>query len=295
MVQIMGSLPLLPADPVLHDRLFATIGMAFAHCSAVALPSVPKESWLWSYVRGSQSLEGNFIPYANFGINGCHTIPLLGTVEEYRARLGGKKRHNLNRQVRMLRDLGGGRLELRRIEYPDEVGDLVRLMDETRRSARRGQWGRICPPAIDRREAEDLARRGLLLDYLLLCGGKPCAIIAGRQYRGVYHMDWVSRDRHLDRFSPGTTALHLAIEDLLRETSIRRIDLGYSYPAYSHSATNVVEPRASLLLLRRTIANRIGRNIHSMFRSVVRLGKACLATRPGLSPIANPMHGILAR
>jgi len=110
-IRILGSLPPLPADPAAHDLLFAALDAEFADCAAIAMTSVPTESFLWHYFHRSQSLESRFLVYAIDGVRGCHTIPLPPTVEEYRASLGAKKRYNLNRQVRLLRDRGGGRLE----------------------------------------------------------------------------------------------------------------------------------------------------------------------------------------
>jgi CelD/BcsL family acetyltransferase involved in cellulose biosynthesis len=98
----------------------------------------------------------------------------------------------------------------------------------------------------------------------------------GLKHQDVYHLDGTPRDRSLDRFSPGSSAVQLAIEDLIRSTPIRRIDLGFGSPAYSHSSTNVTELRASLLLLRRTMANRLLRGTHAMFESLIDLGKACI-------------------
>jgi hypothetical protein len=67
-----------------------------------------------------------------------------------------------------------------------------------------------------------------------------------------------------------------AREDLIENTSIKKIDLGFGEPAFSHSSTNVVESRASLLLFRETLPNRLLSEAHSKFRSFVEFGKSCL-------------------
>src|SRR5262249_15995490 len=91
-VHVLGSLPLPPADPAPHALLFEALDAGFAGCDAVAIPSVPTDSFLWGYVLGSRSLQGRFIPYQVHGVRGCHTVPLPETVEEYRARFSAKKR-----------------------------------------------------------------------------------------------------------------------------------------------------------------------------------------------------------
>jgi hypothetical protein len=204
---------------------------------------------------------------------------LPATVESYLAKFGAKRRYNLKRQTRILQDYFQGQLELRRFDSPHEVGDLVKLITPAGEFAGLSGWGGKAM-TIDRREAQDLAARGLLLIYLLIGAGRPCAALAGLKYQGIYHLDEIPRDRSLDWFSPGSTAFHLAIKDLIRSTSIRRIDLGFGEPAYPHSATNVTELRASLLLFRRTLANRLLRATHATFESLIDLGKICIGRAP---------------
>jgi hypothetical protein len=100
----------------------------------------------------------------------------------------------------------------------------------------------------------------------------------GLKYRGVYHVDSIPRGRTLDRFSPGSAAVQLAVEDLICNSPIQRIDMGFGSPAYSHSATNVIEPRANLLLFRRTLSNRLRRLTHATFESLIDLGKTKIGT-----------------
>ena len=226
-VRILGSVPLLPADPVPHDLLFATLDQAFAGCQVIAMPSVPTDSFLWHHVHESEFLKAKFLRYAMHGVRGCHIIPLPATVESYLAKFSAKRRYNLKRQARILRDHFGGRLELRRFDSPHQIGDLVNLITPTGEFAGLQRWGESKALTIDRREAESLAARGLILIYLLIGAGRPCAALTGLKYQGVYHLDGMPRDRSLDRFSPGSTAIHLAIEDLIRNTSIRRVDMGF--------------------------------------------------------------------
>ena len=279
-VSILGSLPLLPADSVLHDRLFAALDEAFPSCDVIAMASVPTESFLWHHVRQSRFLESRFILYPIGGVRDCHTVPLPETMQEYHSRLSSKRRYNLRRQARLLRVLHRGQLELRRFDSPHHVDDLVRIINGTRESAGLRPWGRAVPLTIDRAEVESLAGRGLLLIYVLIGAGRPCAALTGLQYRGVYYLDATPRNRCLDRFSPGSTAFHLAIEDLIRNTPIHRIDLGFGEPAHPYLSTNIVEPRASLLLMRKTLANRFRWGTHAIFQSLINCVKTFIKPPP---------------
>jgi Acetyltransferase (GNAT) domain len=274
-LRILGSTPLLPADPLVHDSLFAALDRGFEDCQAIAMYGVPTDSFLWQHVRESRYVRERFLTYAMLGERDCHVIPLPETVDDYWAKFSGKRRYNLRRQARLLREHFGGRLALRRFDSPDQVDDLIDLIDRTRACDGLSQWSKQAF-RVDRRQIESLAERGLLLVYLLIGAGRPCAALVGLKYHGVYYLEQIPRDRSLDRFSPGSTAVQLAIEDLIRHTPIRRMDLGDGTPAYRHGSTNVTEPRVSVLLLRRTLANRLVRRSHVIFNFVVDFSKACM-------------------
>jgi CelD/BcsL family acetyltransferase involved in cellulose biosynthesis len=268
-VSILGGLPLLPADPVLHDRLFEALYEWFPSCDCIAMRGVPTASFLWHQMHRSRFLKSRFILYPIEGIRGCHMVPLPESVQAYHSSLSAKRRYNLRRQARLLRGPCAGQLELRRFDSAHQVDDLVRIINGTREHRGLRTWGSSVPLTIDRAELESLAGRGLLLIYVLIGAGRPCAALMGRQYRGVYYLLATPRDRSLDRFSPGSTAFHLVIEDLISNTQIRRIDLGFGEPAHPYTSTNIVEPRASLLLMRKTLANRLRRETHVLFRFAI--------------------------
>jgi hypothetical protein len=274
-VEILGSVPLLPPDPSLHDSLFAALDLGFEDCQVIAMSGVPTASFLWHHVHESRYVGEHFLPYAMHGVRGCHVIPLPATVDAYWGKFGAKRRYNLKRQTRILRVHFGDRLELRRFDSPHQVGDLIDLMTPTGKFAGlRSLDGKAV--TMDRRHAESLADRGLLLIYLVIGAGRPCAALMGLKYRGIYYVDGIPRDRSLDRFSPGVTVVQLAIEDLIHHTPIRKIDMSYGAPAYRHSSTNVTEPRASLLLFRRTLANRLLRRTHATFNWLLDVGRVCI-------------------
>jgi hypothetical protein len=288
-LRVLGSVPLLPADPLLHDSLFAALDIGFEDCPVIAMRSVPAESFLWRYIHESRYIQENLLVYIMYGVRGCHTMRLPPTMGAYWAKFDAKRRYNLKRQAKLLRERFGGLLELRRFDSPDQIEDLIDLITPAGGFAGLKNWNGETV-AIDRRQAESLADRGLLLIYLVIGAGRPCAAMMGMKYRGVYYVESIPRDRSLDRFSPGVTAVQLSIEDLLHQTSIRKIDMGYGEPAYRHHSTNAVEPRACLLLFRKTLANRVLRRNHAMFESAVNLAKACIgrSSRPDLPESVPP-------
>jgi CelD/BcsL family acetyltransferase involved in cellulose biosynthesis len=281
-VRIVGRLGLVPAQPKTYDLFFNALCEAFPECGIFALESVPVETPLWQYFQQSHSLRALLDVYLPDAIRQCHMIPLPGTFEEFVGCFSAKKRYNLRRQHRLLREHGGGPVELHRFDSAYQVPALVESLlalggvAETRTRRLTRSW---YTPAIDEPRLRSLADHGMLLAYVLTCGGRPCAAGYGTVYERVYYLDSFLRLRSLDRFSPGTTLLHLLIEDLIQRRAANLIDLGFGEPSYRHSATNVTEARATVLLMRPTAANQIRRAVHRVFKGGVNGLKAIMGRR----------------
>jgi hypothetical protein len=277
-LQILGSVPLMPANSIVHDLLFGVLAEEFGGCQVISMATVPTEGYLWNHVRKSKFLNENFIPYVMFGARSCHVIPIPSSAEAYFAGFSAKRRYNIKRQRRILREHFGGQLHLRCFESPHQIREFTKLITPNGQFDGLRRWGDEGILRINLREAESLAERGLLLNYLLLGDGQPCAALVGLKYQGVYHVGRIPRDRSLDRFSPGAIAVDMVIEHLIKNSDIRKIDMGYGSPVYPHSATNLIEPRASILLFRNTLTNRFRRLTHASLDSLMNFGKAKLGT-----------------
>jgi hypothetical protein len=268
-VVVLGSEPLIPNDPTLHDRLFITLADAFPDCDAIGMDSVAIDSFLWRHCHDSRAIRDYFLLHIPYGRQACHTIPLPATFDEYLAKFTAKKRYNLRRQVRLLQTFANGALELRRIETPDEVPLLLESVSAFRRVPfPKGQEPRL----------RDLARRGILLGYVLLCGERRCAVIIGLQHKSTYRLDEIAHDQSIAALSPGSTTLYMLIEDLIRHR-MGLIDFGYGEPAHAYRSTNVTVQRGTILLLRKTFLNRLRRTGHSTFRTAITLIKQLLRRR----------------
>jgi hypothetical protein len=118
----------------------------------------------------------------------------------------------------------------------------------------------------------DIAERGLLRCYLLRAGDRPIACIHGKQHRAIYVVDYTFYHPDYEKFSPGTTALHLAIEDLLVHRPARSINLGYGVARHEFRSTGVRTGfdalwlvrkgwRIRLLWMSRMMMQRLGRSL----------------------------------
>jgi len=253
-VMLLGSVPLLPADPALLDQLLQFLLAHYPRCQAVASPAMPADSALWRSVSGSALLARRYLWHLPQGWSACHRIALPADFAAYLAQFGAKRRYNLARQVRLLREHGRDRLELHCIEHPAQLGRLADALARLTTPPRRRQL-------LSDATLLEFARRGLLLCYVLECGGQPCALMLGQRHADTLYLHNLFHDAALDHLSAGTVLLHLAIEHLCRH-HFRRIEFGYGAPAHHHSSSNVTELRGQLLVLPPTLKNRLICRLH---------------------------------
>ena len=114
----------------------------------------------------------------------------------------------------------------------------------------------------------DLAERGLLRSYVLTWRNQYVGQISGYQYGTVYTVTDMAHNREFAAFSPGTTTLYLAIEDLLAHRPVGLIDMGFGEPRHRHS-TQVVFKYSRVILFRKGFVNWLCRGSHAAFRSGV--------------------------
>jgi CelD/BcsL family acetyltransferase involved in cellulose biosynthesis len=274
---ILGSQPLLPPDDGLHDALFRSLHERLSGCDAVYLHCVPTDSFLWSYLQRSPSVRQQFLFHLPAGVRPFHAIALPGSYGDYLAQFGKKKRYNLKRQVRLLREHGAGQLDLERIATPGQVSAFTGAVEElAQKSWQPDARDLVEDPAIFYRKLADLAERDLLRSYVLRCAGQACAYVLGYQFRGVYHYANVGYDQALKAFSPGTVLLWLLLEDLFAHVPPQLVNFGIGHSRYKEEFGNLHSEDASVLLLRKTPANRLRRGCHATFRSLRGLARQLL-------------------
>ncbi|MDR3636623.1 MAG: GNAT family N-acetyltransferase [Isosphaeraceae bacterium] len=281
---VLGSVPLLPDDPGLYDRVLVALDEAHPECDAIHLGSVPTDSFCWKHLQSSQRLQGRFRMFAPWGACPFHSLELPATYERYVAALPGAKRYKLRQKVRRLREHGGGELRIERVDTASEVSKFLEASTAVASRAWQGPRGN---PKLYKFLAQpdslvELARRGLLRSYTLSCAAVPCAIVLGTQYRDIYHYVEIGYDPRFAEFSPGTVLLHLLIEDLLHHRPARRINFGSGDLAWKREFGNVHAESASVLLLRRTPANAVRYVSYSAYRSIVRFAKDRLRAAPAI-------------
>jgi hypothetical protein len=190
-----------------------------------------------------------------------------------------KTRRNLRRQVRVLREHGGGRLECRHVEAEDQVEAFLEAAERVQARSWQGQlkeWNHSGESALVGPELKGLARAKVLRAYLLECGGEPCAYIVGYQFDGVFTGKETRFDEALGRLSPGTVLFYLVLEDLFARDRPELFNLGPGNNLYKERFSNQTAKHGSLFLFRRNLANRLRHMSLVTFHSGVRLAKRLL-------------------
>ncbi len=232
--QILGSVPLLdPAEPGLAEFIAQQLLDRFAQCHVLYLQAVPQDGW-----KGIAGMPA----YVLNGWRACHTQPLPDSVDAYLKHFSAKKRYNLSRQVRLLAETAGP-LHVQRIDQPGQVGAMLDAMvatDASRAAGRTDEQARL----------ESLARHGLLLSYVIRCGDNDVAVVYGMRSASVWHVYKILCRQDYMHLSVGTSAIHLAVQDVLAHFTFDHIDFGYGTPHAEFRSTHVLQTRGLVLLHR---------------------------------------------
>ena len=243
LVTILGGEPLMPMNgPAIAGFVEAVLGRA---AGAFGLQGIDERStFLRLLTEGGQGGE-DFLHERRMGLDRIDLIALPSTFAEFLGRYSSKKRYNLRRQERLLRERAGGDCELVPIEEPWQVPGLVAAIARMRQPV----------DAADASRYEDLASRGLLLGFVLMAAGQPIAGIIGKCHGSTYLIDRTTYDASWGELSPGATLLHLAIEDLIETRGMERINLGYGSPKGDYPETNERPAYRCSWLIRRSWAS----------------------------------------
>ena len=247
--QILGSVPLLdPAEPGLAEFIARQLLVRFAQCHVLYLQAVPQDGW-----KGIAGVAA----YVLNGWRACHTQPLPDSVDAYLKSFSAKKRYNLSRQVRLLTEAAGP-LHVLRIDQPGQVGAMLDAMvatDASRAAGRAGEQARL----------QSLARHGLLLSYVIRCGENDVAVVYGTRSASVWHVYKILCRQDYMHLSVGTSAIHLAVQDVLAHFTFDHIDFGYGTPHAEFRSTHVLETRGLVLLHRARSRTAWLLNVHGRY------------------------------
>jgi hypothetical protein len=148
-----------------------------------------------------------------------------------------------------------------RIEQPEQVAAMVDAMVVLDPSE-------VPDRDTEQRRLEGLARHGLLLSYVIRCGDEDVAVVFGSRSASVWHVHRISCQQKYLNLSVGTSAIHLAVQDVLANFSFNDIDYGYGTPNAEFRSTHVLKARGHVLLHRTHSLTTLLLKIHGMYDRV---------------------------
>jgi hypothetical protein len=253
--QVLGSVPLLdPAEDGLAEFVIQQLLERYAKCEALYMQAFPEE------ICASLPRSGDVSTYVLNGWRACHTQPLPDSVDAYLKQFSSKKRYNLSRQVRLLTEAAGA-LQVMRIEQPEQVAgllDAIVAIDPSQAATRDAEQVRLAC----------LARQGLLLSYVIRCGDADVAVVLGSRSTSVWHVHKISGLQDYLHLSVGTSAIHLALQDVLANCSFSHVDYGYGMPNAEFRSTHVLKSRGHILLHRARSATAMLLKLHGMYNGM---------------------------
>jgi len=249
--QILGSVPLLaPGEEGLADFVMHQLLERYAKCEVLTMQTVPEDM-----AAALDSIAGASTYVLN-GWRACHTQPLPDGVEAYLQKFSSKKRYNLSRQVRLMSDALGP-VQVMRIDKPGQVATLLDAM--TAVDASRIEDGECAQARM-----ENLAHHGLLLSYVIRCGDTDVAVVYGMRSASVWHVYKILCRPDHPHLSIGTSAVHLAVQDVLSHATLEHIDFGYGAPQAEFRSTHVLKTRGHVLLHRKRSGTALLLKAHGM-------------------------------
>jgi hypothetical protein len=115
---------------------------------------------------------------------------------------------------------------------------------------------------------ENLARHGLLLSYVIRCGEEDVAVVLGSRSSRVWHIHKIVCAPKYMSLSVGTSAVHLAVQDVLAHFTFQSIDYGYGTPNADFRSTHVLKSRGRVLLHRSRSLTALLLKFHGKYNAI---------------------------
>ncbi len=257
-VELLGSLPLVPAEPTVATAMLDAVLEHVPEAEAVYFKSIPETSAWADMIMQAGGASGKAFGYVSRA-TAFHSLELPEKFDEYLGQFGKKKRYNLKRQVRLMEEAYGGDMRLDCITGQDQID----LFLATAEAVAAGSWkdagltaAYVRTPTNHARYA-DLARRGLLRGYLIRHGERPVASVIGYQFGDTYHYADIAYSKSDIHLSPGSVLLFLIIRDLIENTGMRSVNFGMGDADYKRQFGNRHGRDQAVWMMRATARSRV--------------------------------------
>ena len=209
------------------------------------------------------------------GVRPYHAVTLPTTFDEYLKKFNSKSATPATAAQLLEKP---GPLHFEAIQRPEEVTTFFEAATKiAHQSWQFAAMGRHAVTTLE--EIADLAK-ATFSDRTCSWPATSLRPVVGYQYWDIYYYARVGYDQTYAAASRGTGRLYVLIKDLIENTSARRLSFDYGDAGYKREFCNVHAEDATVLLLRKTLSNRLRRHVHGAFGSMVQGLKSWLRRRP---------------
>jgi len=258
---ILGSEPCLAKDNAIHDEFLMSLNKRFPEIDGVYFESVKQNSFLWGYLENHSKVEKSYIKYLPSNTRSYELVNFPGSFEQYFQTRKSKQRTDYRRRLRTL-EKDFNIVKIISCSSPEEVEDFLERVMEIVQDT--WQYNVIGNRIQEKEKYIDLAKRGLLSFYILMCDDLPMAFDLGYIYKGIHQGDETGYRQTYRKYSPGLIIQLLRLEELCNQ-GIKTTSFGSGDAYYKSKLSNETLTDAAILLLKRNFKNRLKIEIHRLF------------------------------
>ena len=272
---ILGSEPALVRDNSLYNEFLTALNQRFSKIDGVYFESVKQNSFLWSYLENHSTLDKSYVKYLPSDTRSYELVNFSGNFEQYFQSRKAKQRTDYRRRLRVLeKDFKEVKLvscyTVADIEQHYE--SILEIVKDT------WQYNIVGNRIQEIGKYIDLAERGLLSCYILMCDDLPMAFDLGFTYKGIHQGDETGYKQSYRKYSPGLVMQLLRLEELSNQ-GVKTTSFGSGDAYYKSKLSNETLTDAAILLLKKSLKNRLKIEAHRTFHRAIKMIKTIKTAR----------------
>lgn len=258
---ILGSEPLMPMNVELVTALLRFIHRTIVPSPVLSMQAMRASGAFYGHLSGLEKGSPLLNVFVIDGFRDCHMTTLPPSFAQYLTQFSSKKKYNLNRQVRLLKEAIPN-LRLRRLQTREDVPALMQAIEKFHPGERPGT-------AASRKESFEMqADSNMLLGYVLESDSAQYGVVIGKRYGDKFYVHNINCDEAYQKLSIGTSIMHMVIEDLTDALQMSSVDYGYGSPTYQYNSSNTVESRGRVIIYSRRLSLQMLFLAHEAHRRV---------------------------
>ena len=273
---ILGSEPAMMHEDIIYDEFLLSLYHQFPEIDGIYFESVKQDRFLWRYLEERTGMDKSSIKYLPSNTRSYELINFPASYEEYFQSRKAKQRTDYRRRLRVLeKDFS----EVKILSC-STAAEIEQYYDTILKIVRDTWQYRIVGNRIQAKEKYiDLANRGLLSCFILICDDIPMAFDLGFVYKGIHQGDETGYRQSYRQYSPGLIMQLLRLEELCKQ-GVRTTSFGSGDAYYKSKLSNETLTDAAILLLKKDLKNKFKVSSHGLFHRAVKAIKTAKSHLP---------------